>query len=150
MEETNFYRERVLSTDTGASCDKETEEVSLATQGATIKPTHYEQKPGDLHTSMVGQNNTTSRVKSYPQKLKIYDSMSLQYPNRLPQMALRPLIFLSFPVILYAGFSYGSNLVWFNVLNGTASLILSAKPYGFSTSMVGLAYFSPLLGAVLG
>ena len=140
----------MLSTDAGASSDDGAEEVSLATQGATIKPTRDDQKPGGLHTSRAGQNNTSSPLKSYPQKLKIYDSTSLQYPNRLPQMALRPLIFLTFPVILYAGFSYGSNIVWFNVLNGTASLILSAKPYGFSSSTVGLAYLSPLLGAVLG
>lgn len=80
----------------------------------------------------------------------MFDTKSLHKPNRLLEMAYRPLIFLTFPVIFYAGFSYGSNLVWFNVLNGTASLILSQKPYGFSSSMVGLAYLSPLLGAALG
>ena len=63
---------------------------------------------------------------------------------------LRPLVFLTFPVIFYAGFSYGSNLVWFNVLNATASLILSGSPYNFSSSMVGLAYLSPLIGVVVG
>lgn len=63
---------------------------------------------------------------------------------------LRPLIFLTFPVIFYAGFSYGSNLVWFNVLNATASLILSGSPYRFSSSMVGLAYLSPLIGVLFG
>ena len=90
------------------------------------------------------------QAKSYPQKLKIYDRASLKHPGRLRMMVFQPLILLSFPVILYAGFSYGSNLIWFNVLNGTASLILSGKPYGFSSSMVGLSYLSPLLGAVLG
>ena len=65
-------------------------------------------------------------------------------------MMLRPLILLSFPVILYSGFSYGSNLVWFNVLNATASLILSGKPYDFRSSMVGLSYLSPLIGVFVG
>jgi len=65
-------------------------------------------------------------------------------------MMQRPLLFLSFPVIAYAGFSYGSNLIWFNVLNGTASLILGSAPYNFSTSMVGLSYVSPLLGVAAG
>ena len=64
-------------------------------------------------------------------------------------MVLRPLIFLSFPVIFYAGFSYGSNLVWFNVLNATSSLILSGT-YNFSASMVGLSYISPLVGVAIG
>ncbi|KAL8821474.1 MAG: hypothetical protein Q9223_000482 [Gallowayella weberi] len=88
--------------------------------------------------------------KHYLQKLKLFDRKLLDHPNRLKGMMLRPLIFLTFPVILYAGFSYGCNLVWFNVLNGTTSLILSEKPYAFSSSMVGLSYVSPLLGAMLG
>ncbi|KAL8805521.1 MAG: hypothetical protein Q9182_001890 [Xanthomendoza sp. 2 TL-2023] len=88
--------------------------------------------------------------KRYLQKLKPFDRKLLDRPNRLKGMVVRPLIFLTFPVILYAGFSYGSNLVWFNVLNGTTSLILSEKPYAFSSSMVGLSYVSPLLGAMLG
>ncbi|KAL8813188.1 MAG: hypothetical protein Q9200_000455 [Gallowayella weberi] len=88
--------------------------------------------------------------KQYLQKLKLFDRKLLDHPNRLKGMMLRPLIFLTFPVILYAGFSYGCNLVWFNVLNGTTSLILSEKPYAFSSSMVGLSYVSPLLGAMLG
>ena len=46
-----------------------------------------------------------------------------------------------------AGFIYGCALVWYNVLNATASLILSAEPYGFAASMVGLMYAAPLLGA---
>lgn len=104
----------------------------------------------DLKTNNTISMTTPSSTKSYPQRLKIFERTSLRKPNRLQEMAIRPLIFLTFPVIFYAGFSYGSNLVWFNVLNGTASLILSGKPYGFSSSMVGLAYLSPLLGAVLG
>ena len=64
-------------------------------------------------------------------------------------MIKRPLLFATFPVIFYAGFSYGSNLVWFNVLNATASLILSST-YSFSASMVGVAYVSPLIGVALG
>jgi hypothetical protein len=69
--------------------------------------------------------------KTYIQKLKLLDK-----PRRfmLFRMMVRPLIFMTFPVIAYAGFSYGSNLVWFNVLNGTTSLILSGAPYNFSVS----------------
>lgn len=90
------------------------------------------------------------RRKTFYQKLKLFDKQELRYPNGLKDMILRPLIFLSFPVIFYAGFSYGSSLIWFNVLNGTASLILSGQPYGFSSSIVGLAYLSPFIGMILG
>ena len=100
-------------------------------------------------TDEVGRHDNVSRRKPFYHRLKLFDKQQLQYPNRLKDMILRPLIFLSFPVISYAGFSYGSSLVWFNVLNGTTSLILSEKPYGFSSSTVGLAYFSPLIGMTL-
>ena len=92
----------------------------------------------------------TASTKSFSKKLKIFDRQTLSQPNRLKDMFLRPLIFLSFPVIFYAGFSYGSSLIWFNVLNGTASLILSAQPYNFTSSTVGLAYLSPLIGITIG
>ncbi|TAQ88303.1 hypothetical protein B7494_g3391 [Chlorociboria aeruginascens] len=85
--------------------------------------------------------------KTYYQKLSLLDK---KRDFHLFRMMIRPLIFLSFPSIAYAGFSYGSNLVWFNVLNGTASLILSAAPYNFSSSMVGLSYVSPLIGVACG
>jgi hypothetical protein len=67
--------------------------------------------------------------QTYLQKLTLLDKPR---PFQLPRVMARPLILLTFPVVAYAGFSYGSNLVWFNVLNGTASLILSRPPYNFS------------------
>ena len=96
------------------------------------------------------ESKATNKTKSYSSKLKVFDTETLRYPNHLKGMVFRPLIFLSFPVIFFSGFSYGSNLIWFNVLNGTASLILSESPYEFSSSIVGLCYFSPLIGVILG
>lgn len=87
--------------------------------------------------------------KTYMDKLKLVRMADLRKPNRLLGMVSRPLIFLTFPVIFYSGFCYGSNLVWFNVLNGTSSLILANPPYNFAASMVGLAYFSPLIGTAI-
>lgn len=88
--------------------------------------------------------------KTYIQKLALWQQRDLAQPNRLLTMAVRPLILLTFPVIAYAGFSYGSSLIWFNVLNGTASLVLASPPYSFRASLVGVAYVSPLLGTALG
>lgn len=92
----------------------------------------------------------TYRRKTYLDKLKLFERRQLRQPNRLAGMMLRPLIFLTFPIIFYVGFCSGSNLVWFNVLNGTASLILSGKPYNFASSMVGLSYLSPIIGVIIG
>lgn len=88
-------------------------------------------------------------TKTYWNKIALFQMSDLKKPNHLGGMALRPLIFLTFPVIFFAGFSYGSNLVWFNVLNATASLILG-ETYGFKASMVGLSYVSPLIGVAIG
>lgn len=50
----------------------------------------------------------------------------------------------------YGRFSYGSYLIWFNVLNATASLILGSAPYNFRSSMVGLSYLACCLGVICG
>ena len=72
-------------------------------------------------------------------------------PNRnMLAGAWRSLKYLTWPVIFYAGFSYGSYLIWFTVLNATASLILSSPPYNFQASMVGLSYLSCCVGVVIG
>lgn len=135
MEETNYNGKTLSYNDAEKSPHLAQTENSHA--GGDPQPTVDSDSPRLLYT------------KRYLQKLKVLDSKLLDRPNRLKGMLLRPLIFLTFPVIFYSGFSYGSNLVWFNVLNGTASLILSGKSYGFSSSMVGLSYLSPLLGASL-
>ena len=86
--------------------------------------------------------------KTYFQKLSVAPQ---HRPFYLWKMLPRPLVFLwVFPVISYAGFSYGSNLVWFNVLNGTASSFLGSPPYNFRPSIVGLSYLSPLIGVGIG
>lgn len=127
MEETNYHRE--------LSPRQKTEGKSSAGPPQAIAP---------IPNEMIQEH------KSYWSRLKVFDTRALRYPNHLKGMVLRPLIFFTFPVIFYSGFSYGSNLIWFNVLNGTASLILSENPYGFSSSIVGLCYFSPLIGVIIG
>lgn len=87
------------------------------------------------------------KPKTYLQKLSLVDKPR---PLNLFRMMIRPLLFFSLPSVVYAGFSYGSNLIWFNVLNGTASLILGGAPYNFPASMVGLSYISPLIGVAIG
>ncbi|KAI8406329.1 hypothetical protein FOFC_13799 [Fusarium oxysporum] len=66
------------------------------------------------------------------------------------QQAWRCLEYLGWPVICFAGFSYGSYLIWFNVTNATASIILSGSGYNFKPSMVGLSYLSCCFGTAVG
>jgi MFS family permease len=86
-------------------------------------------------------------TKTFVQKLSIWQPS----PGRsVFKHAKRSLVYLSWPVIFYAGFSYGSYLIWFNVLNATASIILGGPGYNFKPSMVGLSYISPVIGVILG
>lgn len=85
--------------------------------------------------------------KTYVQKLSLWNPT----PGRnMIAGAWRSLKYLSWPVIFYAGFSYGSYLIWFTVLNATASIILGGAPYNFKASMVGLSYLSCCIGVVIG
>lgn len=145
MEETNYHREPApeheAKVDSGA-------DISTETPEADSKAIKNNDTEIDLSGFPLGDTNRSK--KSYWSMLKVFDTKVLRHPNHLKGMILRPLIFLSFPIILYSGISYGANLVWYNVLNGTASLILSENPYGFSSSIVGVCYFSPLIGVILG
>ncbi|KAK3722972.1 hypothetical protein LTR37_002118 [Vermiconidia calcicola] len=143
MEETNYSRQIILNHENEpqiarsrsgfADSDDETKEKIHA----DIEPAETSPSP---HTT----------EKTYLEKVKLFRFADIQKPNHLLGMVARPLAFLSFPVILYAGFSYGSNLVWFNVLNATASLVLAGEPYNFAASMVGVSYVSPLIGVAIG
>lgn len=142
MEETNYSRAIIEGREPAASAPgsvkTESDDEKKAPMDIDVEPTTSPSPP------------PTKRQKSYIDKLKLFRTADLRKPNNLFPMVMRPLIFLTFPVIFYAGFSYGSNLVWFNVLNGTASLVLGNAPYDFAPSMVGLSYISPLLGVVCG
>jgi hypothetical protein len=138
MEETNFVRHTASTpaSSPGTSSPLESTDV---------------EKSAPLETTATAASSHPLPVKrkTYLDKVKLFQATDLQKPNELKGMMTRPLIFLTFPVIFYAGFSYGSNLVWFNVLNATASLILGGT-YNFRPSMVGLSYVSPLLGVAIG
>ncbi|KAF2799409.1 putative MFS transporter [Melanomma pulvis-pyrius CBS 109.77] len=94
-----------------------------------------------------GQGEITTAPKTFTQKLSIWTPNPGQ---NMAQRAIKSLKYLGWPVIFYAGFSYGSYLIWFNVLNATASIILSGAPYHFSASMVGLSYVSCFIGVIIG
>lgn len=148
MEETNYSRPAIVGREVEDAQD------TASSQSNPGRPDE-KQVPADVDVEPVTTISPRSTPSDHPRKslidkIKLFRTADLKKPNRLAGMALRPLIFLTFPVIFYAGFSYGSNLVWFNVLNGTASLVLGGPPYDFAASMVGLSYVSPLLGVAVG
>jgi hypothetical protein len=119
MEETNYNRSAALRqapslTESGDNSDK----------GSTVNEKTDNEK-SDAVTPAVAEVETGTALgpsqRTYLQKLALFRRDQLDQPNRLAGMAIRPLIFVSFPVIFFAGFTYGANLVWFNVLNGMSS-----------------------------
>ena len=141
MEETNYSRPIILSQEndpeTPESLNNVSESEDKQNDGTDVEASKGSSKEGTSH-------------KTYLDKLKLVRSFDIHKPNHLLSMASRPPVFLTFPVIFYAGICYGSSLVWFNVLNGTTSLILAGPPYNFAASLVGVSYVSPLSGVAIG
>jgi MFS family permease len=148
MEETNYSRAVIIGHENEASTPSPTSTPPAETEDGEKKLTDTTADTSIAETLPETMAASASQ-KSYFAKLKLFRTADLTKPNHLPGMVARPLIFLTFPVIAYAGFSYGSNLVWFNVLNGTTSLILGGAPYNFPAWAVGLSYISPLIGTFL-
>lgn len=135
LEETNYDRQLEHS---------ETKEDRI-----TPSPDHL----GEKHTSdsvtpneqAFSEGRIGPSQKTYLQKLSIFDKPR---PNHMLYSIGQSLYLLTWPVIFYAGFSYGSYLIWFNVLNATSSIILSGSPYNFNSGIVGLTYVACLLGVI--
>ncbi|KAM0363044.1 hypothetical protein ACHAO7_010945 [Fusarium culmorum] len=106
-----------------------------------------EPEAGDRGTGGAGE-----AARDYAKPETFMQKMSLWHPSpgqSMAQHAGRSLEYLSWPVIFFAGFSYGSYLIWFNILNATASIVLSGPGYGFKPFMVGLSYLSCCLGTII-
>lgn len=142
MEETNFNRKAIgiaVAPVSQSPSEDATKDVEAGVQ----------EKHRTIHHSptITSFGGNTAEPKTYRQKLALWTPVTSQ---SMLQRMVRSLKYLGWPVIFYAGFSYGSYLIWFNVLNATASVILSASPYNFSASMVGLTYISCCIGVIIG
>lgn len=91
----------------------------------------------------VAEPSIPFKRKTYWQKLALWDKPR---PFAMHWRAWQILKFLSWPIIFYSGFSYGTYLIWFNILNATTSIILGGAPYNFSSAIVGLSYLSCIIG----
>ncbi|KAI4715994.1 MFS general substrate transporter [Aureobasidium sp. EXF-10727] len=146
LEETNYSRHSIPGVTPIVDVQPDQASMACKTNEKTARPHNRSSVSEDGSPVPDG----TFKQKTYLDKIKLWQASDLAKDNHIAGMVTRPLIFLTFPVIFYAGFSYGSNLIWFNVLNGTASSILGSTPYNFSPSMVGLSYISPLIGVAIG
>lgn len=148
MEETMYFRPTLEGVDDGVSLTS-----PKAVSASESKLSSEKTSSPDGVTSIPSSTASPSfpPPRTYIQKLHLFRLM----PGRpgvkqLFTMFYRPLLIIfQFPNTLWAGILYGTNLSWYNVLNATSSTILSAKPYNFSSGLVGTAYVAPLIGAGL-
>ncbi|CAG9945809.1 unnamed protein product [Clonostachys rosea f. rosea IK726] len=142
MEETNYHRVQ-----SAQETRIQTGPVTNTDRKANDLPASEKMNDPPASTSLAENGEVYAAPRSFVQKLAVW------YPapgQNMLQRVVRALTFLSWPVIFYAGFSYGSYLIWFNVLGATASIVLSGEPYNFSSSMVGLSYLSCCVGVIVG
>jgi MFS family permease len=137
MEESNYRRQTVLAGSAPSS-------PPGAALGAKLDDPEKAHPTASQSTASIQAGIST---KTFVQKLSVWQPSPGQ---NMFQRAKRSLQYLSWPVIAYCGFSYGSYLILFNILNATASIILGGAPYNFSASMVGLSYIACVIGVVVG
>ncbi|KAK2779057.1 major facilitator superfamily transporter [Colletotrichum kahawae] len=133
MEETIYFRDHVIngqetgshgpgsdgSTDVklDASSEKETKEPATSSQTSATQPLS---SPQDINSGW----GKYTLFKALPGRPSNIDML---------RMAYRPIIMIfRFPTVAWAGFLYGINLAWYNVLNETASLVLTGSPYNWA------------------
>ncbi|TQV93693.1 MFS transporter [Cordyceps javanica] len=150
MEETNYVRASVGVVYGGDAADKDKDAA-----GAPSSPVKDDTAAYAENVSTVGvERPGYPPVKTFVQRLALFSRGRGRDGERKPFLmhwrAWQSLRYLSWPTIFYAGFAYGTYLVWFNIFNATASIILGGAPYHFRPSIVGLSYLSCIVGVVLG
>lgn len=142
MEETNYPGRKTTAADATS--------ISTSPEKGLHGGSDLSGRLNDSESQSEGERGPgVTRVKSLWKKMSLVDKRSLDQPNRLFEMVRRPVTLLTFPVIFWCGFTYGTNLCWFNLINGSTSLVFTEAPYEFSPAFVGLTYISPVIGTVL-
>ncbi|KAH6887491.1 major facilitator superfamily protein [Thelonectria olida] len=148
MEDTIYFRKTLEGL--------EDEQPDSLTTEPVMAETNTSEKMADGNTTSKSEDTTEGAVfaakRTYTEKLNLFVKMDGRPTNKqMIQAMIRPLfLIVQFPSIAWAGFIYGINLSWYNVLNATASPVLSAAPYNWSTGLVGCIYAGPIIGAAIG
>lgn len=148
MEETMYFRSTLEGLEDEAAATDQKSEPGIIPSASVVKKVESANKTEPSVTGgavfltrrgYIKRLYPFSNMEGRPSTIRMFQSMILPLP-----------IILQFPNVAWAGLIYGINLSWYNVLNATASPVLSAPPYSWSTSQVGLIYLGPIIGAALG
>ncbi|KAL5362171.1 major facilitator superfamily domain-containing protein [Aspergillus floccosus] len=139
MEETNYARQRAGGTSADILVESSDPIIKQGNREKAQQKSDQQTDAADIESGILYTNKSKSRMGT----LALLGSSQ---PNNMIRRARLTLYFLRWPVVFYAGFSYGSYLIWVNVQNATASIVLGSAP----SSMVGLSYIACCIGVVLG
>ncbi|KAM3499600.1 hypothetical protein MY10362_007148 [Beauveria mimosiformis] len=157
MEETNYSRHSV-----GVVYNAADEEAAAAVAASAATSSSSPVKSAEMEAAgyadnISGAGSTYTQYppeKTFVQKLALFGADrnrdNTKQPFLMHRRAWQALRYLSWPTIFYSGFAYGTYLIWFNIFNATASIILGGPPYHFQPSIVGLSYLSCIVGVVIG
>jgi hypothetical protein len=122
MEETNYSRQPSTEQESGQSGLQTPDSEQAEKAPDTNEKTKNAMLPSDTEEG-VGVAEVSK--KSYLQKLRLFVPGAFSKKNEIAGMVRRPLIYLSFPVIAYSGFCYGSNLV--STMTYTSKHVLTSR-----------------------
>jgi MFS family permease len=145
MEETIYFRNTTLEgqevdqeVPSGGEADTKDGASSTKEKATSTSPSPHELIPQSMLNTKWGGYSLFRALPGRPSNVDML------------RMAYRPLILMfQFPNVAWSGFLYGINLAWYNVLNGTASPVLTGEPYRWSAAQVGSVYAGPIIGAAL-
>jgi MFS family permease len=155
MEETIYFRQDTVSQanieaagTTGSPKDKSPGSSEKGSPLATVESTAN----GDPSPAIPPQSTTESGSTSTQWSRYALFTLLPGRPSKSEtlKMVYRPVLMIfRLPTVAWAGFLYGINLAWYNVLNGTTSPVLSNAPYNWSSAQVGCVYAGPIIGAAV-
>lgn len=150
FEETMFYRTivpEIQQQHAEGSKDELQDDLELA-EGANTQREKMQPRlnPDPVHSEM-GENY---RLRSYPQRLKLWGARDPRQPNNYFKFFLLPIYFFRYPSIVFSGLLVGSVLAWYNVLIGPITQVFGGAPYEFSANMIGLTYVACIAGTTVG
>jgi MFS family permease len=154
MEETIYFRQDTASQATidGLVVDGAEGKRTVSSEKNSSPVTAESTASGVPASVTAAQSNTESGNTSTRWSKYALFTLLPGRPSKVEilQMVYRPVLMIfQLPTVAWAGFLYGINLAWYNVLNGTTSPVLSNAPYNWSSAQVGCVYAGPIIGAAV-